>query len=139
MVKLGSAGNPVPVSNDTLWLQVTVGSTTLSPRRQLTSVPFALRSDLSDDVGILPDLDVTGEAKVGNLYSNTVSLNQIGYSFTDTDGVSKLWIKTGSSNRTVTLPSPANNTGREIAVGKEDNGSGYLFIQSSGGSISGYT
>ena len=65
VAKLGSAGNPIPVGNDTLWIQVTVGSTTLSPRRQLTSTPFALRADLSDDVGTLPNLDVIGNASIG--------------------------------------------------------------------------
>ncbi len=64
VAKLGSGGNPIPIDNDTLWLQVTVGATLLSPRREITSVPFALRADLSDDVGTLPNLDVSGDATI---------------------------------------------------------------------------
>ena len=50
VVKLGSGGNPIPVSYDNLWLQVTVGVTTLSPRKQFTSVPYALRSETTASV-----------------------------------------------------------------------------------------
>ena len=59
---LGSALNPIPTNNDTLWLQVTVVSTVLNPRRKFTSTPFALRAGTSDSVGTLPNLDVTGDA-----------------------------------------------------------------------------
>ena len=50
VAKLGSAGNPVPTSYDTLWVQITVASTLLSPRRQLTSVPYARRAETADNV-----------------------------------------------------------------------------------------
>ncbi len=61
---LGSALNPLPTDNDTLWIQVTVVSTVLNPRRKLTSTPFALRADKSDDVGTLPNLDVSGDVTI---------------------------------------------------------------------------
>ena len=53
-VALGSGASPLPTDYDTLWLQVTVAGTTLSPRQQLTSSPYAL------NVGTLPDLEVSG-------------------------------------------------------------------------------
>jgi len=62
---LGSALNPLPTENDILWIQVTVVSTPLTPRRKITSTPFALRAGTSDDVGTLPNLDVTGNATIG--------------------------------------------------------------------------
>lgn len=61
-VTLGSASNPIPVGYDALWLQVTVdgsGGTTLSPRRQITSAPYAL------NVGTLPNLYVSGDVGIG--------------------------------------------------------------------------
>ena len=53
---LGSESSPIPTSYDTLWLEMTVAGTILSPRRQLTSAPFSL------NVGTLPDLHVAGDA-----------------------------------------------------------------------------
>ena len=65
LVELGSGANPIPASHDTLWIQVTVGTTVISPRRRFNSVPYALRSDTTDSVGSLPSLDVTGEGTFG--------------------------------------------------------------------------
>jgi hypothetical protein len=52
-VQLGSV-NPIPAnifSNDTLWLGIKVGSDAeMTPRQQLTTVPFALRAAVSDSV-----------------------------------------------------------------------------------------
>ncbi len=62
---LGTALNPIPTSYDTLYLQVIVEGTMLTPRRKFTSVPYARRADTADDVGTLPDLDVSGDATVG--------------------------------------------------------------------------
>ncbi len=74
MAYLGSALNPLPTGNDTLWIQVTVVSTPLNPRRKLTSTPFALRADTSDNVGTLPNLDVTGDVTIdGNVGIGTTS------------------------------------------------------------------
>ena len=62
-VMLGSLSNPIPTSYATLWLQVTINDippVVLTPRKQLTSAPYAL------NVGTLPALDVIGSIKVGN-------------------------------------------------------------------------
>ena len=58
-VTLGSSSNLIPTGQDTLWLQVTVAGTALSPRQQVTSAPYAL------NVGTLPELHVSGDAGIG--------------------------------------------------------------------------
>ena len=45
---LGTALNPIPTDYDSLWLQVIVEGTMLTPRRKFTSVPYALRAGQSD-------------------------------------------------------------------------------------------
>lgn len=55
------------------------------------------------------------------------------YTITDTDGVSVVLMTTGSStDTTVTLPTPANNTGRIITLKKVDSGTKRAFLTESG-------
>jgi hypothetical protein len=50
------------------------------------------------------------------------------YTITDTDGYTAILITTGASDRTVTLPTAADNSGREITIKKVDSGAGKLTI-----------
>jgi hypothetical protein len=50
------------------------------------------------------------------------------YTVTDTDAYGTIDVTTGSSNRTVTLPTLADNLGRTITVRKADSGSGYVLV-----------
>jgi hypothetical protein len=54
------------------------------------------------------------------------------YPITDTDGYTAILITTGVSARTVTLPTVADNTGREITIKKVDSGTGTLTIEGEG-------
>lgn len=57
------------------------------------------------------------------------------YTITDTDGFDGIDMTTGSSDRTVTLPAAANNTGRTLTIRKIDSGTGQLVIS---GTINGF-
>jgi hypothetical protein len=50
------------------------------------------------------------------------------YTITDTDGYGVYLFSTGSSERTVTLPTAADNTDRKIVIKKIDSGTGALVI-----------
>lgn len=54
------------------------------------------------------------------------------YAFTTTDGVEDLFVTTGSSNITVTLPAIASSQGRTIRIYKVDSGTGILTVAASG-------
>lgn len=54
------------------------------------------------------------------------------YTVTDSDGVYGIFVTTGASNRTVTLPTAANNNGRELLIKKVDSGSGTVIIDGEG-------
>ena len=95
VVKLGSGASPIPVSYDSLWIQVTVGSNTLSPRRELTSVPYAL------NVGTLPDLDVGGDVTIdGDVTlaggTPTHRITNVADPTDDSDVATKAYVDTGA-------------------------------------------
>lgn len=57
------------------------------------------------------------------------SVSNSNYTITDTDGSNVIWVVTGASNRTITLPTPAStNSGRIIQIMKVDTGTGQVQI-----------
>lgn len=58
------------------------------------------------------------------------------YPITDSDGYDIILMTTSTTNRTVTLPAAANNSGRVITIKKADNGTGSVIIS---GTIEGGT
>lgn len=62
--------------------------------------------------------------------SNAVS--SADYTVLDTDGYRELLVTTGASNRTMTLPTLADNIGRRIFVQKVDTGAGTVIIDGEG-------
>lgn len=50
------------------------------------------------------------------------------YTVLDDDGISAILMTTGASDRTVTLPTAADNSGRELTIKKVDSGSGIVII-----------
>ncbi|MBU2346695.1 MAG: hypothetical protein KJ888_21090 [Gammaproteobacteria bacterium] len=54
------------------------------------------------------------------------------YAITDTDGYRFIDVTTGSSNRTVTLPTASANSGRMLTVTKVDSGTGYVTVDGEG-------
>lgn len=58
----------------------------------------------------------------------TNSVSSADYTVTDTDGYYLIDVTTGSSDRTVTLPTLADNTGRVIMIAKADSGTGFVIV-----------
>ena len=54
------------------------------------------------------------------------------YTITDTDGYTEIWVSTGASDRTITLPTLADNQGRKIKVIKTDSGVGDVIVDGEG-------
>lgn len=69
-------------------------------------------------------LDLTG----GQIVKTLSSAKSADYTVLDDDGVSSIFMTTSSTDRTVTLPTAADNTGRIITVKKVDSGSGSVTL-----------
>lgn len=54
------------------------------------------------------------------------------YTITDTDGIETVLVTTGSTTRTITLPTAADNAYRKIIVKKVDSGTGLVTIDGEG-------
>lgn len=62
----------------------------------------------------------------------TVSAKSADYTVLDTDGIRTVLMTTGASDRTVTLPTVADNTNRIITVKKVDSGTGDIIVDGEG-------
>jgi len=60
------------------------------------------------------------------------SVASTNYTILDTDGYDTINVTTGASDRTITLPTAADNNGRKITVKKSDNGAGTVIIDGEG-------
>lgn len=69
-----------------------------------------------------------------SVFSGINAVSNANYTIIDTDGYRKISVTTGAVNRTITLPTAANNEGREITVYKADSGAGMVIIS---GTVSG--
>jgi hypothetical protein len=69
-------------------------------------------------------------------WNTTNAVASADYTITDTDGYDGILVTTGASDRTITLPAAANNSGRRIFIKKVDSGSGGVAIS---GTIDGGT
>jgi hypothetical protein len=75
-------------------------------------------------------LDLAGaNIKEFGLYSAALSDS---YTVTDSDGYSVLLVTTGVSDRTITLPTAADNSGRVLSIKKVDSGAGKVIIDGEG-------
>lgn len=85
------------------------------------------------------DLDLGGftgfDIKAGcaiKTFGTLTSAKTADYTITDTDGVAHILMTTSTTDRTVTLPTAADNTSRVITVTKVDSASGELTIDGEG-------
>ena len=82
------------------------------------------------DVGGFTYLDTNGTIiKTATNYHEAKSAS---YTITDSDGVAVILMTTASTDRTVTLPTAADNTGRMITIKKVDSGTGMVTIDGEG-------
>lgn len=81
-------------------------------------------------IGGFTGLDLQGaEIKTFGLHD---SAKVADYTVTDTDGVSVVLMTTSTTDRTVTLPTAADNAGRVLTVKKVDSGSGTCTLDGEG-------
>lgn len=73
--------------------------------------------------------------------SSINSVSSANYTITETDGYEAIYVSTGASNRTVTLPAASLSAGRTIWFYKTDSGAGILTIDTPGAEVihDGYT
>lgn len=83
----------------------------------------ALQASTGTSAGTVTGIDGTATAKSAD------------YTVTDTDNIKVILMTTGGSNRTVTLPTAADNTNREITIKKVDSGSGFCIIDGEGSEL----
>lgn len=62
------------------------------------------------------------------MQTDTNTVSSADYTVLDNDGYATILVTTGSSNRTVTLPTAADNTDRKITVVKVDSGTGHVIM-----------
>ncbi len=66
-------------------------------------------------------------------YRANKAVSGANYTVRDTDGYGRILVTTGAADRTITLPTAAANTGREILVMKVDTGAGKVIVAGEGG------
>jgi len=64
--------------------------------------------------------------------SGVKTVSSANYTILDDDGFSYIKVTTGASDRTITLPTAADNAGRTITIKKEDTGAGGVIIDPEG-------
>lgn len=69
---------------------------------------------------------------VKTIGSQTAAISNANYTITDSDGYVNILVTTGASQRTITLPAPSTNAGREITIKKVDSGAGTILIDTPG-------
>lgn len=75
-----------------------------------------------------------------SIYSGGVATLSADYPILDNDGYDVIFMTTGASTRTVTLPVAANNSGRVITIMKADSGAGKITVsRGSSDNIDAYT
>lgn len=94
------------------------------------SNPAAGSDKIINRSGVLYVKDSSGtETQIlTGLASNEYSAKSADYTITDTDNVRTVGMTTSSTNRTVTLPTAADNTHRIITVKKVDSGTGTVTV-----------
>lgn len=76
------------------------------------------------------EVQVNSSGTSGNFDINQISSTN--YTITDSDGYRHIHVTTGASDRTITLPTAADNTDRLISVKKIDSGAGNVIIDGEG-------
>lgn len=82
----------------------------------------------------LATADVAGVVTtfVPTIKSSVNSVSSADYTILDGDGYDTILVSTGASDRTITLPTAADNIGRKIFIKKTDSGAGKVIIDGEG-------
>lgn len=80
-------------------------------------------------------LKSSGAATPAWVWTAAYSTKSADYTITDTDGIETILMTTGGTNRTVTLPTAADNVNRVITVKKVDSGTGFVTVDGEGAEL----
>lgn len=94
----------------------------------------ATLSALGSAVPASADASTYGTVKTYNpdVTSSVHAVSSADYTVLDNDGYTLILVTTGASDRTVTLPTAADNVGRRIKIAKADSGTGYVLVDAEG-------
>lgn len=67
--------------------------------------------------------------------SSVHTVSSADYTVLDSDGYKRILVSTGATDRTITLPTAADNEGREITIIKTDSGAGNLIVDGEGAEL----
>jgi len=70
-----------------------------------------------------------------NFKSTYTYIDSADYAILDNDGYDIILVTTGASDRTITLPTAAANTGRKITIKKIDSGAGSVIVDGEGAEL----
>jgi hypothetical protein len=78
--------------------------------------------------------DTDGAGTLGWVHAqrDVYAVSSTNYTVTDTDGYYTINVTTGASDRTITLPTAADNTDRVLIIRKADSGAGKVIIDGEG-------
>jgi hypothetical protein len=77
------------------------------------------------------DLIVSKDIQTGGFHAN-ISTKTDNYTVTDTDNEYTIEVETGATDKTITLPTAADNQNRILNIVKKDSGAGYVIVDGEG-------
>jgi len=75
---------------------------------------------------------IAAESAAASVNSDAYLVNQTDYAILDADGYLTILVNTGASNRTITLPTVADNEDRQLVIKKIDSGAGEVIVDGEG-------
>jgi hypothetical protein len=103
------------------------GTTSTSTVQSVASVGTSGQALISNGAGALPTFQTVVAAGLGTTITKSAD-----YAITNGDGFGEIYVTTGGTTRTITLPVAASNTNRIITIKKADTGTGYVTIDGNG-------
>lgn len=88
--------------------------------------------NIDESLNIGGNVGVSGTISGGALSGGSVEIDEDDYTISDTNGILLIFVITGGADRTMTLPTVADNTGRVLTFIKTDAGVGKVVLDGEG-------
>lgn len=88
--------------------------------------------NIDDSINVGLDVGVSRTFSGGAYRVGSVGIDGENYTISDTNGILAIFVTTGAADRTITLPTVADNTGRVLYVVKVDDGAGNVIVDGEG-------
>jgi hypothetical protein len=89
--------------------------------------------NISQSLWIGGSVGISGAFSGGSYSGGSIEVDGEDYVITDTNGILFVFVITGAADRTMTLPTVADNTGRFLIFVKTDDGAGKVVLDGEGG------